>query len=161
MFEVKLPPDVLALAMITAEERPKRVSRHNPPSDPKADLVGAIAEHGFAYAFRIPQSSITYDGGPNGWGDGGIDFVMAEGSVDIKASHKWPESWVVKRGILRADWYIFATVYPDEGRVVFKGKARKESLAGIPLQAKVGSNRLVHISDVEGIELDDFSLPNE
>lgn len=160
MFDIVLPPDVLAMAMYTAQERPKRVSKHNPPSDPDADLVGAICEHGWAFAYRLPQSSITYDGGPDGWGDGGIDFHMAEGTVDLKASHKWPESWVVKRGDLRADWYVFATVYIEVGRVVYKAKALREYIERVPRDNRVGGNRLVRLGDpgMEDIALGDFSL---
>ena len=156
MYTVVLTPEVLAMAHYTAEQRPKHVSKHNPPSDPDADLVGAMAEHAWAWVYRIPQDSITWDGGPDGWGDGGIDFSMVEGTVDIKASHKWPDSWVVKKGPCRADWYVFATVYlPDT--VVFKGVARKEDIEPIEVSAKVGGNRIVRLEWLKEYHVKDFT----
>lgn len=156
MHTLILTPEVLAMAHYTAEQRPQHVSKHNPPSDPLADLIGAMAEHAFAYMYKIPQSSITWDGGENGWGDGGIDFRMEEGTVDLKASHKWPDSWVVKRGPCRADWYVFATVYlPDT--VVFKAKAKREVIEPIEISNKVGGNRIVRLEWLEDFHVDDFT----
>ena len=156
MHTVILTPEVLAMAHYTAEQRPKHVSKHNPPSDPDADLVGAMAEHAWAYIYRIPQSVITWDGGPDGWGDGGIDFTMVQGTVDLKASHKWPDSWVVKKGPCRADWYVFATVYfPDT--VVFKAKATKEVIEPIQVDNRVGGNRIVRLEMLEDFHREDFT----
>lgn len=157
MFRIILPPEVIAFAMTTAENRPKNINVSTPPVDPDADLFGALAEHAWAYAYGIPQSEVTDDGGTEGWGDGGIDFYMVEGTVDIKSSSRHPLSWVVKKGRCRADWYVFATVIiPDT--VIFKGKATQLVVSGIPLQAKVGNNRLVDFSILDDIEIEDFSV---
>jgi hypothetical protein len=153
---VILTPEVLAMAHYTAEQRPLHISKHNPPSDPIADLVGAMAEHAFAHIYGIRQDSITWDGGTDGWGDGGVDFTMLEGTVDLKASHKWPDSWVVKKGPCRSDWYVFGTVYlPDT--VVFKAKARKEVIEPIELSQKVGNNRIVRLEWLEDFHVKDFT----
>ncbi len=152
-FRVILPPDILALAMVTAEERPKNVVNHIPLIDPNGELSGAVSEHGWAWSYRMPQSLITSDGM---FGDGGIDFTMEQGTVDIKSSSRYSDSWVVKRGRCRADWYVFATVILP-GTVIFKGKATREMVEAFPLVEKVGNNRLVTLNMVDDIVPSDFS----
>jgi hypothetical protein len=150
---IVLPPEVLAMALYTAEQRPKNVVNHIPLFDPMGELVGAMAEHAWAWLYRLPQDSVTSH---EAYGDGGIDFDMEEGSVDIKASGRYEDSWVVKRGPCRADWYVFAFVQqPDT--VIFKAKASKEVVAGIGTDNRVGGNRLIRIEQLEDFDESDFN----
>lgn len=156
-YEVKLTPDALAMAHVTAEQRPRNIAHHKPPADPHADLVGAIAEHAFAQHLGLPQSSIDYSGGPNGRGDGGKDFVIGDKEIriDVKASRKHPESWVVPLGDLRSDWYVFAYVrLPDT--VIFQGKAHKDTLMPMGESGSVPGKRLVYLVEVSDITPNDF-----
>jgi hypothetical protein len=152
-FTVKIPPDVLAMAHYTAEHRPKNIKHHKPSTDPHADLVGAIAEHAFAYHCGIPQSAIDSSGGPHGRGDGGKDFTFKDEKikVDIKSSRKHPESWVVPLGDLRSDWYVFAyVILPDT--VIFQGMAHKDTLMPMTESGSVPGKRLVYLTEVTPIE---------
>lgn len=153
MFQVVLPPWVIASAMATAEERPenaKKIGRHNPPAHQDADLWGALSEHAFAFHHRINPQLISTAGN-----DGGIDFDLGDCTVDIKSSGVHPDSWVVAGGDLRADWYVFAYVQlPD--KVIFKGKARREDLEKLPKSDKVPGKRLVKRADISDISPEDF-----
>jgi hypothetical protein len=146
MIKVVLPPDILALAMYTAENRPKFVSVHRPSVDPEADIVGALPEHAWAWMYHMPQALIAYE---SEYGDGGIDFTMKEGSVDIKASRKYPTSWVIKLGPLRSRWYVFSyVVLPDT--VWFVAKAHRTSLYHIK-ETVVPGSRLVKWPETPGM----------
>lgn len=162
-FTVVLPPDALAMAHVTAEQRPKNIAHHKPAKDPHADLVGALAEHAFAYHLGLPQHSIDSSGGPHGRGDGGWDFSLKDETVklDVKASRIHPESWVVPGGKeLKSDWYIFAyVILPDT--VVFQGYAHKDQLEPMGLSKSVKGKRLVYLTEVPKIEKHHFktSIP--
>lgn len=155
MYQVSLPPWIIANAMVTAEERPanaKKLGRHNPPNHQDADLWGAMSEHGFAFHNRLAPESIGTAGN-----DGGVDFVIGDCTVDIKSSGIHPDSWVVGGGRLRAGWYVFAyVIVPD--KVIFKGKQRREVLEKLPLSAQVPGKRLVRLGDIEDIGPDDFRI---
>lgn len=156
MFTVVLPPHVLASAMRTAEERPRNIKHHVPSSHPDADLWGAMSEHAFAYHLGMPTMAVDSSGGPDGRGDGGVDFTVYGETIDVKSSGKHDSSWVVPRGDLKADWYVFAyVILPDT--VVFKGKARREDLEPIKTSEKVGGKRLVYLEEVEDIGPQDFT----
>lgn len=162
-FTIKLPPDVLAMAHLTAEQRPKNIKHHKPSEDPHADLVGAIAEHAFAYHMGISQSSIDSSGGTYGRGDGGWDFEIGNKQVkiDVKASRHHPESWVVPgTKELKSDWYVFAyVILPDT--VIFQGYAHKDQLEPMALSTSVKGKRLVYLTEVQLIEKRHFktSIP--
>jgi hypothetical protein len=157
-FEVVVPPEVLAMAELTAAERPKNIKHHRPSKDPHADLVGALAEHAFAYHCGIPQRMIDSSGGPTGRGDGGKDFEFRDGKVkvDVKASRHHPESWTVP-GVtpLQSDWYVFAyVILPD--RVIFQGKAHRSVLEPMVVGHPVEKKRLVYLTEITDIRPDDF-----
>lgn len=156
MFDVVLKKGNYALAERTARLRPQNVINHNPSKDPDADLIGALAEHAFAQRFRIPQESIDSSGGLYGRGDGGWDFEVNGQRIDIKASGKYPGSWVVPKGDLRADLYVFAFVDKETGTVSFRGKATKQQLEPIRTSAKVGGKRLVYLAEVDDVTTEDF-----
>lgn len=158
MFTVVLPPWVMAMAMATAEERPenaKKQRRHQPPTHPDADLWGAMSEHAFAYHHRIHPGSITATGS-----DGGVDFTLGNSTLDIKSSGIHESSWVIPGKELKSDWYVFAFVkLPD--RVVFKGKARRETLERLPISTAVPGKRIVRLTDVMDIGPEDFRYPQD
>jgi hypothetical protein len=154
MHKVVAPPEVMAMAALTAERRPGRIAGHKPSTDPQADLVGALAEHVWAWLYKLPQTSVYADGQ---LGDGGIDFWMEEGSVDIKASRRHGSSWVVKTGPLRADWYVFSyVVLPDT--VFYLAKAPRTVISPIG-ESQIPGKRLVRRDHpgVTDFEADDFT----
>jgi hypothetical protein len=158
-FTVKLTPKALAAAKMTATLRPINVRFHVPSEDPDADLYGAMAEHAFAQHFRIPHRMVSVQELPSG-GDGGVDFTYNGHTFDVKSSARHPSSWLIPGGVLRSDWYIFATVsLPD--LVTFKGKATREYLEKITptTVGREGSQkkkRLVYLSEVEDFGPEDF-----
>lgn len=141
--------------MQTAEDRPRNVRKHKPPTDPDADLYGAVSEYAFAQHHRIPVGVIDASGGVNGAGDGGVDFRVAKTTIDIKSSGRYRDSWVVPAGKLRAEWYVFAYVELPE-TVTFLGKARAEDLQKIAPSDRVSGKRLVYLAEVEDIGPSDF-----
>ncbi len=158
-YTIVLPPDVLAHAMLTAEQRPQNIKHHRPSADPHADLVGALAEHAFAYHVGIPQDQIDSSGGPDGRGDGGWDFKVEKGGksvlVDTKASRKHPESWVIPAGNLVADWYVFAYVILP-ATVIFQGMGHRSVLEPMGVSSSVPGKRLVYLTEVQDIKPSHF-----
>lgn len=153
MLRIVVSPEYMAHAEFCAERRPQHIRNHVPPTDPLADLAGCVAEYAWVQHYRFPPDTISWNGGNDGRGDAGWDFVMREGTVDIKASRKYPHSWVVKkhRGEkdLRADWYVFAYVMlPDT--VQFRYKAPRSVIEGLPAEDRVGGHRLVRY-DLPGV----------
>ncbi len=146
MLKLVLPPDVIANAMVTAENRPKFVVKHRPSSDPDADIVGALPEHAWAWLYKFPQDIIRYD---QWYGDGGVDFTMKQGTVDIKASQRHKDSWTVKMGDLRSEWYVFSyVVLPDT--VFFIAKAHRDVLKDIK-ETIVRGVRIVRLKETPGV----------
>jgi hypothetical protein len=147
MIKVVLPPDILALALYTAENRPKHVAVPQKSVDPDADVVGALPEHAWAWMYHMPQALIAYE---SPYGDGGVDFTMEEGTVDIKASQRHPTSWTIKMGPLRSLWYVFChVILPDT--VWFVAKAHKGVLTPIKESQIVPGVRLVNWPETPGM----------
>jgi hypothetical protein len=165
-FTIVLPPDVMAMAEWTAQERPRNIQHHRPSKDPHADLVGALAEHAWAYHTGVSQTLVDSSGGPLGRGDGGWDFTLKDETVklDIKASRIHPESWVMP-GVtpLKADWYIFAyVILPDT--VIFQGYAHRsliEPMVVLEIPYELKGKRLVYLTEISKIDKHHFktSIP--
>jgi hypothetical protein len=141
-FTVVLPPDIIARAHATSEERPRTIKHHKPAAHPEGEIAGAISEHAWAYYYKLGPDSVKSDGGPYGHGDGGMDFIMHGLTVDIKSSPVHPWSWVVGAGPIRCDWFVFAhVILPDT--VIFQAKAPGWFIKPFGLVEKVGNKRLV------------------
>lgn len=171
---ILLPPDILAMAHFTAQERPRNIPHSKPSDDPYADLVGALGEYAFAFHCGLPYTAIQHVAvqQPDGsWGDGGWDFAFKDGKVlvDIKASRKHTDSFVVpgrqkKRGGwhegLKADWYVSAFVtLPDT--VEFRYKAHRDVLLPMTNSPLIPGKRLVYGTEVQAFNAQDFktSIP--
>jgi hypothetical protein len=158
-FKVVVTPEIMALAGVTSEERPRNIKHHKPAAHPLGEIAGALAEHAWAYKFGIPQTEVKSDGGPYGHGDGGFDFVMGGVKIDVKASPVHPRSWVVGAGPIRTDWYVFAFVtLPDT--VEFVAKAPGWWVEPQGLVYSVGNKRLIRYAELNeewrDIRPDDF-----
>lgn len=146
-FTVVLPPEIIARAHATSEERPKTIKHHKPAAHPEGEIAGAISEHAWAYYYKLGPDSVKSDGGLYGHGDGGKDFIMHGLMVDIKSSPVHPWSWVVGKGPIRCDWFVFAhVILPDT--VIFQAKAPRWAIEPIGVVEKVGSKRLVFYEEL-------------
>jgi hypothetical protein len=146
-IDVIVPPEVMALAGFTSEERPRTIKHHKPAFHPQGEIAGALAEHAWAWYWGIPQTEVKSDGGKYGHGDGGFDFTMHGLTIDVKASPKHPWSWVVGSGPINCDWFVFAyVVLPD--RVSFRAKAPAWWVRPQGLVARVGNKRLIEYEEL-------------
>ena len=159
MFTVIAPPEVMALALDTAEKRTegsKQAGWHNPPMAANSEYWGSLAEHCFAYHLGIPPTEIGHSGK-----DGGIDFTINGQTIDVKASAKHDSSWVLpykdrsKREKAVADWYVLSFVIePDT--VIFKGKVRGDYVRQLGESVMVYNKRIVTLQEAEDIAPEDF-----
>ena len=66
-------------------------------------LRGCMGEDAFAHLFKLPYPTVHTD---QGSGDRGIDFKLACGNVDVKATSS-EEHLYIERKYLRSDYYVF------------------------------------------------------